>query len=247
MQTSAKSDSRLKKWLERRVSGIRKLGRTRVPPEDDFPRFKVLARSLSPFPDDFANREMLTELLQKTTDSVSRVDLDAGHLALVGLMPEQMLRARFGTLAEEYETVTKNKPFALGTLSIPPTTLEGWRSCVVSLTEDIVKFRCAKAGFERMHSSLGILFGIPLIGFVLAGFFYADHAYKTVSSATSTWQPVLFCGVTGAAFSVLMRLYSLRWTPRIAAHFEDLQALRRSLIIDCVLSIARGTVAAGVL
>jgi hypothetical protein len=158
-----------------------------------------------------------------------------------------MLQARFGSLVEEYETVAGSKPFALGAFPTPPKTLADWRAGVMSLMDDLAKFRRAKLMFERARSVLGMCFGLSLLAFVLAGLFYADVAQKDKDSATAGWQPLLFCGIAGAGFSVLSRLYGLKWSPRITAQIEDMQALKKGLVINCLLSVAEGAVAAGVI
>ena len=55
----------------------------------------------------------------------------------------------------------------------------------------------------------------------------------------------MFCGIAGAGFSVLSRLYGLRWSPRVTVQIEDMQALKKGLVINCFLSVAEGAVAAG--
>ena len=46
---------------------------------------------------------------------------------------------------------------------------------------------------------------------------------------------------------MLTRLYSLKWSPRLTAQIEDMQALKKGLVINCVLSMSEGVIAAGVI
>ena len=129
----------------------------------------------------------------------------------------------------------------------PPTTREGWCAGVVSLIDDLAKFRLAKLMFERVRSTIGLAFGIPLLAIVLTGFEYAQNAYFNADAVRlPLWQPLLFAGLAGAGFSVLSRLYSLVWTPRLNTQIEDIQALKKGLVINCILSLAEGVIAAGV-
>ena len=217
-------------------------------PEPEFLRFKAAAGVLPPLPADSANAPMLAELLKKDPKQVSWDEIQAGQIALVAVMPLETLQARFGSLADEYETVTGGKPFAHGTFQNPPKTIEGWRAGMVSLMEELAKFRRAKLMFERVRSMVGMCFGLPLLAVVVSGLFYAQVAFMDPNSAPpALWQPLLFTGIVGAGFSVLSRLYSLAWSPQITAQIEDLQALKKGLVINCILSLSEGAIAAGVI
>ena len=217
-------------------------------PEPEFLRFKAAAGVLPPLPNDSANALMLAELLKTDPKQVSWDEIQAGQIALVVVMPLETLQARFGSLADEFETVTGGKPFVHGAFPNPPKTIEGWRAGVVSLIEELAKFRRAKLMFERVRSMVGLSFGLFLFALVLTGGIYAQALYGANTSGTHTlWQPLLFTGLIGAGFSVLSRLYSLAWTPRLTAQIEDLQALKKGLVINCILSMAEGVIAAGVI
>jgi len=216
--------------------------------ESEFLRFKAVVGLVAALPPDSPNAPLLVELLRKDPKQVTWDEIQAGRIALLAVMPEEMLRTEFGSLADGYETVTGGKPFAQGTLPLPPTTLEGWRAGVLSLIEDLAKFRRAKLMFERARSTVGFCFGLLLLALVLAGFYYVQKAYYNTSKVPpALWQPLLFVGFVGAGFSVLSRLYSLKWSPRLAAQTEDVQALKKGLVINCVLSMSEGVIAAGVI
>ena len=217
-------------------------------PEPEFLRFKAAAGVLPPLPPSSTNAPMLTDLLKKDPKQVSWDEIQAGKIALLSVMPLEMLQARFGSLADEYETVTGGKPFAHGAFPNPPKKEEEWRAGVLSLIEDLAKFRRAKLMFERVRSMVGLSFGLFLFALVLSAGFYAPvlSGDKTPGAHT-LWQPLLFTGLIGAGFSVLSRLYSLTWTPRLTAQIEDLQALKKGLVINCILSMAEGVIAAGVI
>jgi hypothetical protein len=227
-------------------------------PEPEFLRFKAAAGVLPPLPPSSTNAPMLADLLKKDPKQVSWDEIQAGKIALVAVMPLETLQARFGSLADEYETVTGGKPFAHGAFPNPPKKEEEWRAGVLSLIEDLAKFRRAKLMFERVRSLVGLSFGLFLFALVVVAGIYAQFGHgsetesREASDATTPvehtlWQPLLFAGLTGAGFSVLSRLYSLTWTPRITAQIEDLQALKKGLVINCILSMAEGVIAAGVI
>ena len=140
--------------------------------ESEFLRFKAAAGILPPLPDGSANAPMLAELLKKGPKKVEWEEIQAAQIALVVVMPLETLQARFGSLAGEYETVTGGKPFVHGAFPNPPETIAGWRAGVVSLMEDLAKFRRAKLMFERMRSTVGIIVSLPLIAAMLYGFWH---------------------------------------------------------------------------
>jgi hypothetical protein len=74
---------------------------------------------------------------------VTPLDPEEGR-ALVAVMPLETLQARFGSLSDEYEMVTGDKPFAHGAFPNPPEKEEEWRAGVLSLIEELAKFRRAK-------------------------------------------------------------------------------------------------------
>jgi hypothetical protein len=227
------------------IEKVRSLFGWTAPPGPEFLRFKALAGLLPPSRPDSANALMLADLLKKNPDQVSWDEIRAGELALVAVMPTEMLQARFGSLMDEFETVTGRKPFAQDVFPYPPTTPAEWHAGVVSLMEDLAKFRRIKLMFERARSVVGMCFGCSLLAFGLSGFFYAAFNQDKTSDPTAGWQPLLFCGIAGAGFSVLSRLYGLRWSPRVTVQIEDMQALKKGLVINCFLSVAEGAVAAG--
>jgi len=216
-------------------------------PEPEFLRFKAAAGVLPPLPADSANAPMLAELLKKNPEDVNWEEIQAGQIALVAVMPLEALQARFGSLADEYETVTGGKPFAHGSFPNPPKKEEEWRAGVVSLIEDLAKFRRAKLMFERVRSTVGLSFGLFLFALVVAAGICAQFGPGAKTGQHTFWQPLLFAGFIGAGFSVLSRLYSLAWTPRLTAQIEDLQALKKGLVLNCILSMAEGVIAAGVI
>lgn len=221
-------------------------------PEPEFLRFKAAAGVLPSLPADSANAAMLADLLKKAPQQVTWDEIQAGRIALVPVMPLETLQLQFGSLADEYETVTGGKPFAHGVCANPPKSIEGWRAGVVSLMEELAKFRRAKLMFERVRSVVGLSFGLPLLAVVLLGFIYAQTGFYNEDgpkrdASVPLWQPLLFAGLVGAGFSVLSRLYSLTWTLRITAQIEDAQALKKGLVINCVLSLVEGVFAASVM
>jgi hypothetical protein len=184
---------------------------------------------------------MLTELLKKDPNQVSWDEIQAGRIALVAVMPLDTLQARFGSLSDEFEIVTGDRPFTHGSFQNPPETIEGWRAGVVSLMEELAKFRRAKLMFERMRSTVGILFGLPLIAAVVFGF------WRSNNHPPPLWHPVTFAGFIGAGFSVLSRLYSLTWSVKFMSQIEDSQAFKKGLVINCILSLGEGVIAACVI
>lgn len=128
-------------------------------PEPEFLRFKAAAGVLPSLPADSANAAMLADLLKKAPQQVTWDEIQAGRIALVPVMPLETLQLQFGSLADEYETVTGGKPFAHGVCANPPKSIEGWRAGVVSLMEELAKFRRAKLMFERVRSVVGLSFG----------------------------------------------------------------------------------------
>ena len=240
------------------LSKLRSLFGWTASAEPEFLRFKAVAGVLPPLPDNSTNAPMLAELLKKDPKMVVWEEIHAGQIALVAVLPLEALQARFGSLTEEYETVTGGKPFAHGTFPNPPQKEAEWRAGVLSLIEDLAKFRRAKLMFERVRSTVGLFFGFLLFALVVGAGIYAPvlSNHKTQSSEVSVaptpgehtlWQPLLFAGFIGAGFSVLSRLYSLAWTPRLTAQIEDLQALKKGLVLNCILSMAEGVIAAGVI
>lgn len=210
-------------------------------PEPEFLRFKALAGGLPPLPDDSANSAMLAGLLKKSSQEVTWDEIQAGQIALVAVMPVDALQARFGSLADEHENLTGSKPFSHGAFPNPPKTIEGWRAGVLSLMEDLAKFRRAKLMFERMRSAVGLGFGIPLIVTVPLGFWHAQHYPPPL------WRSLIFAGLIGAGFSVLTRLYSLAWSAKFMSHIEDAQAFKKGLVISFLLSLGEGVIAACVI
>src|SRR5688572_8775422 len=197
-----------------RLDKLRTLFGWKASAEPEFLLFKAAAGVLPPLPKDSANARMLAELLNKDSTKVSWSEIEAGKIALVAVMPEEALRARFGSLADEYETVTGGKPFTQGTFPNPPETIEGWRAGVVSLIEELAKFRRAKLMFERVRSTVGLSFGLFLFVLVVGAGIYAQPRYGSntesgevlVAPTTAEhtfWQPLLFAGFIGAGFSVL--------------------------------------------
>ena len=207
-------------------------------PESEFLRFKAAAGVLPPLPNDSANAPMLAELLKKDPKQVTWDEIQAGQIALVVVMPLETLQARFGSLSEEYETVTGGKPFDHGAFPNPPKTIEGWRAGVVSLAEELAKFRRAKLMFERMRSVIGMLFGLPLLASVLFGLWHSVYV-----AHPPLWNSVIYAGLVGAGFSVLTRLYSLAWSKELTSQVEDSQAFKKGLMINCILSLAEGVIA----
>jgi len=215
-----------------------------------FLRFKAIAGILPPPLSGSAGALLLADLLRKDPGEVSWDEIDAGRIALVPVMPLQLLQADFGALAGEYETVTGSKPFASGTFPNPPTTEAEWRWGVVNLIENIAKFRSARLSFERARSLMGLCFGSLLFLLMVLGFFRVQHLAsenQATAPPTTLWQAVLFAGIIGAGFSVLSRLYSLTWSPRITAQVKDQQALKKGLVISYILSLSEGAIAAGVM
>ena len=210
-------------------------------PEPEFLRFKAAAGVLPPLPADSANAPMLAELLKKNSQDVTWDEIQAGQIALVAVMPLEALQARFGSLSDEYEAVTGGKPFVHGAFANPPKAIEGWRAGVVGLTEELAKFRRAKLMFERMRSTIGLLFGLPLSALVLFAFWHS------LQDPPPLWRSLVFAGFAGAGFSVLARLYSLAWSPKVISQIEDAQAFKKGLVINCVLSLAEGVIAASVI
>jgi hypothetical protein len=210
-------------------------------PESEFLRFKAAAGVLPPLPGDSANAPMLAALLKKDPKEVSWDEIQAGRIALVAVMPLETLQARFGCLADEYESVTGGKAFVHGAFPNPPKTIDGWRAGVVSLGEELAKFRRAKLMFERIRSTVGLLFGIPLIALVLFAFWHS------LTDPPPLWRSVVFAGFVGAGFSVLTRLYSLTWSIKFMSQIEDSQAFKKGLVINCSLSLSEGVIAASVI
>ena len=239
-----------------KLSKLRSLFGWTASAEPEFLRFKATAGVLPPLPAGSTNAPMMAELLKKDPKQVTWDEIQAGQIALIRVMPLETLQARFGSLADEYETVTGGKPFAHGTFPNPPETIEGWRAGLVSLIEELAKFRRAKLMFERVRSTVGLSFGLFLFALVVGAGIYTQfgHGSKTGSREETDaptpvehtlWQPLLFAGFIGAGFSVLSRLYSLAWTPRLTTQIEDLQALKKGLVLNCILSMAEGVIAAG--
>lgn len=98
---------------------------------------------------------------------------------------------------------------------------------------------------------MGVCFGALLFLLLVLGFlrvqYLASEGPAAAAPSTSLWQAVLFAGVLGAGFSVLSRLYSLAWSPRITAQAQDQQALKKGLAISYILSLSEGAIAAGVM
>jgi len=219
-------------------------------PAPEFMRLKAIAGVLPPLPADSANAPFLKELFEKEPSTVTWDEIQAAKVALVAVMPLEMLQAQFGSLADEFDTVTGGRPFLQWTFPNPPTTVEGWRAGVMVLTEDLAKFRRAKLMFERSRSTVGLIFGIGLISVFLIGFWSEQHVYNALHDGNRIpplWEPLLFTGFIGAGFSVLSRLYGLVWTPKLTAQVEDAPAIKKGLVITCVLSLAAGMIAAGFL
>ncbi len=215
-------------------------------PESEFMRIKAVVGILPPLPDASANTSMLAEILKKLPNQVTWDDIHTGRIALVAIMPVAMLQAQYASLADEYEAVTGGRPFIQSVFPNPPKTVDEWRAGVLSLIEDLAKYRRARLLFERVRSIVGMFFGFLILILVLLAFFYAQFAYYNQDSKPpALWQPLLFVGFIGAGFSVLSRLYGLTWTPRIATQIEDIQALKKGLVINCILSMAEGVIAAG--
>jgi hypothetical protein len=202
--------------------------------------FRALAGLLPKLPTDSPNAPILAALLAKNPEDIIWDEIHAGELVLLAVMPLEMLQAKFGNLVDQYRTVTGGEPFARGTLLNPPKTREEWLAGVVTLMEELAKYRRSKLMFERCRSTLGFVFGLLLLLVFFAGFFWVQTGYNKIV----LWQPLLFTGLIGAGFSVLTRLYSLKWTPRVTAEIEDVQALKKGLVINCTLSLAEGVIAA---
>ena len=234
----------------RRLDKVRVLFGWTASPASEFLRFRASAGLLPPLPAGSVNAPVLAELLKKDPEQVTWDEIQAGRIALVEVMPLEVLQAQYAVLVAEYETVTGNKPGSGGGFPSSSSTIEVWRAQVVSLLDVLVKFRRAKLMFERVRSTLGFCFGLPILLLVLAGFWYVQSVYNAPQHEATRlplWKPLLFAGAVGAGFSVLSRLYSLAWTPRLTAQIEDTQALKKGLVVNCVLSLAEGVIAAGVI
>ncbi len=217
-------------------------------PEPEFLRLRAVAGSFPPLPATSTNAALLAALWAKPVNEITWDEIHAAKIALVGAMSLESLQTQYGTLAGEYETVTGGKPFTQGSFATPPKTIESWRAGVLSLMEDLAKFRRAKLMFERIRSIVGMSFGVLLVALVIVGFIYTQGASDNRESLNRPlWQPLLFVGLIGAGFSVLSRLYALTWTPKVTAQIEDAQALKKGLVINCILSLAEGVIAAGVI
>lgn len=219
-------------------------GKTESPepesPEPEFLLFKAEAGALPQLPADSANKMMLADLLLKDAKDVGWDQIRAGQIALTEVMPLERLQARFGDLSDEYEAVTGGKPFMHGAFPDPPKTPEGWRAGVVNLIEELAKFRRAKLLFERRRSRVGIIFAVILIPTVLLGFWHWG------ADPPPLWRPLFFFGFIGAGFSVLTRLYALAWS-KLTSQIEDVRAFELGLWINCLLSAAKGVIAACVM
>jgi hypothetical protein len=222
--------------------------RTRVgwlaSPKPAFIRLKALAGSLPSVPAASTNAALLAQLLGQ--ENVTWEELDAARIALVAAMPVEQLVVQFETLQGEYKTITGELPSFEKPTSMAPEHLKQWQAIVLGLIENVARLRQTRLQFERVRSIVGMLFGGILFALILAGFVYVELAYNNRAIAPpSLWQPLLFLGFGGAGFSVLSRLYSLSWSPQLARHTEDVQALKKGLVINCILSLAAGVIAAG--
>ena len=223
------------------LTNLRTLFGWTTSPEPEFLRFKAAAGDFPPLAPNSANAAMIAELLKKDPKQVTWDEIQAGQIALVVVMPLDTLQARFGSLSDEYEAVTSARPFMQGAFQNPPKTIEGWRAGVISLMEDLAQFRRAKLMFERIRSTIGMLFGFPLIALVLFSFWHS------LNYPPPLWNSVVFAGFAGAGFSVLSRLYALSWSARLISQLEDAQAFKKGLVINCILSLAEGVIAACVI
>lgn len=209
-------------------------------PKPEFLRFKAVAGAIPQLPDNSPNKKMLTDLLLKDPNQVTWDEIQAGQIVLTEMMPLQMLQAQFGSLSDEYEAVTGSKPFVHGTFQNPPEAHEGWSAGVVNLIVELAKFRRAKLLFERRLTVVGtILFVILIVVGVLGVWHWGG-------GPVPLWQPLLLSGFIGAGFSVLTRLYALAWS-KLTSQIEDVRAFELGLVTNCVLSVAKGVIAACVI
>src|SRR6266568_907866 len=162
-------------------------------PEPEFLRFKAVAGTLPQLPDTSPNKKMLADLLGRDPKLVRWDEIQAGQIALVEVMPLEMLQARFGSLSEEYEAVTGGKPFVHGAFPDPPKAPEGWRAGVVNLIEELAKFRRAKLLFERRRSIVGFIIGFILPAVVLFGFWHSLSVSQ--SEPPPLWHSLVFAGI----------------------------------------------------
>ena len=211
-------------------------------PKPAFMLFKAVAGNLPSLPPDSVNGRMIEGLLKRGPEDVKWEDIEAGQIALVAVLPLEVLKTKFGSLADEYEMVTGVKPFLHGAFPNPPKTIEGWRAGVVSLIEELAKYRRAKLMFERLRRVVGICFCVPLIASVLFSFLLTYFHFDP-----PLWRSVVFIGFVGAGFSVLTRLYSLNWSTKVASHIEDCQAFQKGLVLNCLLSLGEGIIGACVI
>jgi hypothetical protein len=189
---------------------------------------------------------MLADLFGKDPGLVRWDEIQAGQIALAEVMPLEMLQARFGSLSDEYEAVTGGKPFLHGAFPNPPkdNSIAGWRAGVVNLLEELAKFRRAKLLFERRRVPVGIAIGLALPAAVLIVCWL--WLWPSRSGPPPLWQSLVFAGLVGAGFSVLTRLYSLAWS-KVTSQIEDVDAFAMGLWINCLLSVAKGIIAAYVI
>jgi len=231
------------------INGARSLFGWTASPESEFLNLKAKAGVYPPLPDDSANKPMIAEFLKKDAKTVTWTEIHAARIALVAVMPLDALETQYDSLVAEYIGVTGEKPFAHGAFPVPPKTIEGWRAGVISLMENLTKFRRTKLMFERVRSVVGLSFGLPLTALVIYAFWFVQKEQRVPSSTNPIplWMPLLFTGLIGAGFSVLSRLYGLTWSPRVAGQIEDVQALKKGLVINCIISLSEGLIASAVL
>src|SRR5262245_64844166 len=100
--------------LKKRLDSIRALFGWTADPAPDFLRLRALAGLLPKLPPDSPNASTLAAFLAKNPEDVTWDEIHAAELALVAVMPIEMLQARFGNLVDEYKTVTEGEPFVNG-------------------------------------------------------------------------------------------------------------------------------------
>ncbi|MBS0661252.1 MAG: hypothetical protein JSR82_23800 [Verrucomicrobia bacterium] len=223
------------------------------------------------------NAELVDAFMQRDDEAITWPEIQAVRIALLGAMKEPELIRAVESLKSEYPAVIGSAYVETGIVGPPTNeaewraqalsmhqelgtyrqaklAFERMRSTVGFLFSSFLAVILAAAfwlGYVLLRDEHQAAASLPADLLSLWKFMLSAGLVGAVAPVPApslpVWTPLIFAGLLGAGFSVLARLYALNWSRQLSVRIDDSQALKKGLVLTCVLSLLAGVIAAAVM
>jgi hypothetical protein len=191
-------------------------------------------------------REALLELRAEHERSPSWENNNRFEYLITAGVPPVILSQRIQIFRERLRALigAERTTAALAPLAASAQDARDERELALGMLSEIQRLGNVRAEFEKLRNRL-------LFAFVCTGAVFGTLFIALISFGELQWLPpvahVVFCGLIGGYFSVLLRMGSLRWSLEFNANYQQVDRYFGSLLASFLLAMFEGAVAAFVM